>query len=255
MKAPHLCLVYILFVCGCVSTERLHALGESEGNRIEVKREIYLLIGQSNMAGRAPIRNEDEGAIEGCALYDREGYWDTATNPLNRYSSVRKRIDMQKLGPGYGFAERLRELRPDRPIGLVVNARGGTKIDAWAKGTLYFEEAVRRALEAAQTGTIKGIVWHQGESNSNDEKYLEKLVQLVRDLRESLGTPNLPFVAGMVEGERFVNSQIAKLDESLPFCGVVSSEGLETIDGTHFDSDSARLLGARLAEALVPLLD
>ncbi|MEM9158750.1 MAG: sialate O-acetylesterase, partial [Verrucomicrobiota bacterium] len=238
-------------------------LRESRGNRFvgnryfgeaiqepAAEREVYLLIGQSNMAGRAPIELEDEEAIEGCLLWGAEGGWEPATNPLNRYSSIRKSLSMQQLGPGYSFAKRLRELRLDMPLGLVVNARGGTKIEEWEKGSLYFEEAIKRALEASATGRLAGIVWHQGESNSDDLDYLQKLVSLVEDLREALGEPHLPFVAGMVEGDRFVNTQIAQLPDALAFCGVASSEGIETFDASHFDSEGARIMGVRMAETM-----
>ncbi len=215
--------------------------------------DVYLLIGQSNMAGRAQIGESESSAISGAGLFNSEGRWVALTNPLNRFSSVRKRMEMQKLGPGYGFARHLQELRPDRTIGLVVNARGGTKIDQWKKGDLFFEEAVSRALEASKFGNLKGILWHQGEGNSNDKNYYRKLTQLVDNLREALGDPELPFVAGEVEGKRFVNTEIAKLVD-YPHCGVASSEGLETQDGTHFNTDAAIELGERFSEALVLLL-
>lgn len=227
------------------------------GNPIEEPQgemDVYLLIGQSNMAGRAELGDLADEIVSGAGLLDSEGRWVPLDNPLNRFSTVRKRMEMQRLGPGYGFAKRLRELRPERSIGLVVNARGGTKIEAWEKGGVLFEEAVARARIAAKAGTLRGILWHQGEGNSKDERYHEKLVELVDDLRAALGQPDLPFVAGQVEGSRPVNEQIAKL-ASYPNCAVASSEGLSTQDGTHFDTASAVTLGERYAEALAPLLD
>lgn len=70
-------------------------------------------------------------------------------------------------------------------IGLVVNAKGGTKIEQWEKGTRFYKEAVLRAKEAQATGTLKGILWHQGESNArNPEDYLKKLEKLVENHRK-----------------------------------------------------------------------
>ncbi|MFT4900913.1 MAG: hypothetical protein ACI81V_000180, partial [Lentimonas sp.] len=85
--------------------------------------EFYLLIGQSNMAGRAPVLEEDEGVISNCYLFSDKAEWEPATNPLNRYSTIRKDIEMQKLGPGYMFGIKMAEAS-DHPIGLIVNARG-----------------------------------------------------------------------------------------------------------------------------------
>lgn len=216
--------------------------------------DVFLLIGQSNMAGRAELGEHADEVVSGFKLLDSEGRWVPLSNPLNRFSTVRKRMGMQKLGPGFGFAKRLQELRPGRTLGLVVNARGGTKIEAWAKGSVYFEEAVERARVAMRHGKLRGILWHQGEGNSKDERYYEKLVELVDSLREALGDPELPFVAGQVEGERFVNSEIARLADYRR-CAVAFSDGLATFDGTHFDTPSALELGERFAEALAPLLD
>ncbi len=74
------------------------------------------------------------------------------------------------------------------------------------------------------------------------------------DLRADLGMPDLPFVAGEGEGERFVNSQIALLPGAVANTAVALSDGLTTQDGTHFDSASQRLLGIRYADALLTIL-
>lgn len=130
------------------------------------KLHIYLLIGQSNMAGRAPFTTEESGAIKRCYLLNGEDKWEPARNPLNRYSTIRKELAMQKMNPGYSFSKAMLEKDEEISLGLVVNARGGTKIEEWAKGTQYYSEALRRAKAAQKTGTLKGILWHQGESNS-----------------------------------------------------------------------------------------
>tara|TARA_B110000037_G_C17098944_1_gene497181 strand:+ start:1498 stop:2373 length:876 start_codon:yes stop_codon:yes gene_type:complete len=225
------------------------------------RREVYLLIGQSNMAGRAEVETGDEAVIEGCELFNAGGEWEEATNPLNRFSTIRKKISMQRLGPGYGFAKRMRELRPDVSIGLVVNARGGTSIQEWAKGTQYYDEAICRARAAQSDGRLTGILWHQGESDGKrSDSYLEKLTVLISDLRADLGDPELPFVAGLVEQDdrdgkvaRVINDVILQLPDAVPNTAVASSEGLLTSDGTHFDSAGQRLLGARFADALLSL--
>ncbi len=215
--------------------------------------DIYLLIGQSNMAGRAAIESEDEAVLERVHLLNDAGEWVPATNPLNRYSSARKRLDMQRLGPGYTFARSMSEHDPDARIGLVVNARGGTRIEQWAPGSELYKDAIRRTREATAQGEIKGILWHQGEGNSRDPDYLEKLTSLIESLRADFDRPELPFVAGQVEGDRPVNLQIAKLPEALPGTAWVSSAGLETYDGTHFDSASQREFGSRYAIEMIRL--
>ena len=76
------------------------------------KLDIYLVIGQSNMAGRAEIRDEDSESLEGVYLFT--GYdssvWTLAKNPLNLYSTVRKKVEMQRLGPAYAFAKSMKAI-------------------------------------------------------------------------------------------------------------------------------------------------
>ncbi|MDF7798615.1 sialate O-acetylesterase [Pontiellaceae bacterium B1224] len=227
------------------------------------KREIYLLIGQSNMAGRGPMEAGDMGEIEGCELFNFSEEWEPATNPLNQYSTIRKDLEMQQLNPGYGFALRMHEVRPDINIGLVVNARGGTNINDWEKGDHYYEEAVSRALAAVEDGgRLAGILWHQGESNSSQTNtYMGTLTTMITDLRTELGDPDLPFVAGQLEQddvtpevkERPINDYIILLPTLLPNTAVATTEGLTTQDGTHFDSASQRELGRRYADALMSI--
>jgi hypothetical protein len=216
--------------------------------------EVYLLIGQSNMAGRAPITDKETGPIKGCFLLNDKDAWEAAENPLNRYSTIRKGLGMQKLNPGYAFAVTMIEKNPKASIGLVVNAKGGSKIEEWGKGTKFYAEAIRRTKEAQKTGTLKGILWHQGESNEgNPDGYLEKLTTLITDLRKDLDMLELPFVAGQVNNVPAINDQIAKLPKSLPATGFVSSDGLKAMDRWHFDDASMKLLGTRYAEEILKL--
>ncbi|MBN2162103.1 MAG: sialate O-acetylesterase [Pontiellaceae bacterium] len=218
------------------------------------KLQVYLLIGQSNMAGRAPFAEEQAGPVEGAYLFTDKAEWEPARNPLNRYSTIRKDLGMQKMNPGYAFAIEMRKHNPDRAIGLVVNARGGTGIGEWKRGTPYYKEALRRAKEAQKSGTLCGILWHQGEGDSeHPEAYLSNLQQLVSDLRKDLKMPRLPFVAGQINGVPAINDQIAKLPETVPFSGVAGSEDLKAMDRWHFDTESMLLLGRRYAEAMLKL--
>ncbi|MDX1682232.1 MAG: sialate O-acetylesterase [Phycisphaeraceae bacterium] len=218
------------------------------------ERQIYLLIGQSNMAGRGTVPDDATGPIERVGLLNNQDEWEPAQNPLNRYSTVRKGLGMQKLGPGYGFAQRMVAENPDGEIGLIVNARGGSKIETWREDAKHYREAIRRARAAAKTGVLAGILWHQGESNHrNPDGYLQKLETLVKNLRRDLEAPDLPFVAGQVHNSPAINEQIARLPETVPHTAFVSSEGLKTTDRWHFDTESQLELGRRYAERMIQL--
>jgi hypothetical protein len=215
------------------------------------KLHLYLLIGQSNMAGRAPYTAEESGIIQGCFLLNGSDEWEPAQNPLNQYSTIRKSLSMQKLGPGYTFSQTMAASNSTVSIGLVVNARGGSSITEWEQGDFYYTEAIRRTQIARTNGTLKGILWHQGESDYTDAQYLEKLTNLVANLRKDLGEPNLPFVAGEIKSDgTLINGQINQLSATMPFTGVASSAGLTLQDTWHFDAPSQKLLGQRYAEEM-----
>ena len=246
--------VLTLFFC-CVFTTVLYAQDKTPATYDGPKENlhIYLLIGQSNMAGRSPFTEEESAAIERCYLLNGEDKWEPARNPLNRYSTIRKGLDMQKMNPGYTFAKTMIEKDSDISIGLVVNAKGGTRIEEWAKGTKFYTEALKRTKTAQKSGTLMGILWHQGEGNAKDpENYLAKLEVLVADIRKDLDAPNLPFIAGQITSTRpEINAEIAKLPGEVPFTGCAGSDMLKTMDGAHFDAPSMRILGQRYAEEML----
>lgn len=130
----------------------------------------------------------------------------------------------------------------------MVNAKGGSKIEEWAEDSRFYQDLLKRARAAQKTGTLKGVLWHQGESNSGKpEAHLALLKDLVTRLRDDLGVPDLPFVAGQIKEGEAINEEIAKLPEVLPLTAVASSKGLKTMDRWHFDAPSMTTLGERYA--------
>jgi len=217
--------------------------------------DIYLLVGQSNMAGRAPYTEEEAKPIDGVYLLNGSDDWEPAANPMNRYSTIRKGLDMQKMNPGYGFSLAMRASQPDRKIGLVVNAKGGTSINEWRKGDTFYDEAIRRTKIALQSGELKGILWHQGETDANDPNYLTKITQLIADLRNDLDAPDAPVIAGQIHtsGDYLINRLILELPNLVSNTAVVSNEGLTAMDKWHFDHDSVLTLGQRYADKMQQL--
>ena len=214
---------------------------------------LYLLIGQSNMAGRAFYAEEDALPIPGVYLLNEKDEWEIARNPLNRYSTIRKHISMQRMGPGYEFVKELRARTPSTKIGLIVNAKGGSGIQEWKQGSYFYQEAVRRTQRAISSGELKGVLWHQGETDQYDSDYLAKLEKLVQDLRVEFNNPELPFVAGQINNIKLINDQIAELPSRVPYTEFVSSDGLIAVDEWHFDLASMKLMGQRYAEKILLL--
>lgn len=233
--------------------------------------DVFLLIGQSNMAGRAAVESLDTGELHDAYLFNGTS-WEPLQNPVNRHSTVIEGDAQSRLGPGYSFARKVTELT-GKPIGIVSNARGATAISWWQKGYTgnndydLYEEAVARtrlALESNPGAKLVGIIWHQGEGDNSPgsaANYLSRLYKLVEDLRTDLKAPDATLIIGEVgtwsgRGQH-VNPVIQKVAERIPNAHWVSSAGLVPLplrDGSpnladpHFNTLSQRILGQRFAD-------
>lgn len=228
---------------------------------------LFLLAGQSNMAGRGAIADEDRVAHPRVLMLDKSGAWVPAVDPLH--------FDKPSAGTGLGrtFGITIANARPGITVGLVPCAVGGSPIDAWKPGGFHpstkthpWDDAMRRAAIALKSGTLRGILWHQGESDATPglaPAYEAKLHDLIRRLRSGFGIPELPFVAGQMgqfpdnpwdDAHRQVDQAHRNLPAKMPHTAFVSSRDLNHKgDKVHFDSPGLRELGRRYAEAYLRL--
>lgn len=224
------------------------------------KLDLFLFIGQSNMAGRGTLSSEYLDTLNNVFLLTPHAGMEPAMNPLNKYSNIRKALKMQQIGPGYEFSKKIVSVT-GVPIGLVVNARGGSSINSWVKGSndKYYEMTMVRMKAALKWGTLKAILWHQGESDSKQpEIYMKKLSNMVENFRNDLGNPKLFFEAGELAYWRkesaLFNAMIRTISTSIPNSAWVSAEGLTpliNISDPHFDASSQLILGERYAEKVL----
>lgn len=263
-------------ILGCLLLVGLSSSAQNKAKKGQnLPTDIFLLIGQSNMAGVGPIGSLDTIILENVYLFNDKNEWEkaknTATEGTNRYSTVNK-TSKPKLSPGYTFGKKV-AFYTGKEIGIVSNARGGTTVSWWQKGYTgendfnLYEEAVSRAKEALAAtprAKIKGIIWHQGEgdnSRTSSIHYLQRLRKLVTDLRTDLGDNNIPFIAGEVgkwnNRGLGVNPKIRMVKDSIPHADYVSSDGLTSINlpknDPHFDTYSQRVLGGRYADKAMEL--
>ncbi|MBL8830679.1 MAG: sialate O-acetylesterase [Planctomycetaceae bacterium] len=250
----------------CLSLSVVHADQPTKVTKPERSSfHLYLLIGQSNMAGRGPVEEQDKTPHPRVLTFTRDHEWAPAVDPLHS--------DKPTAGVGLGstFGRVMAEANPQVTIGLIPCAVGGTPLSRWQKGGDLWKQAIERAKLAMQDGTLRGVLWHQGEADSGKletaESYTERLSQMVRDLRIELQTPQVPFVAGHLglflkreraEGAKsywpLVNSQLDQLPHLVPGTAVVPSTDLQHKgDDVHFDSASLRTFGRRYAEAMQKL--
>lgn len=239
------------------------------------KFQLYLLVGQSNMAGRGLVEAQDTVPNRHVLRLNKAGQWEVAQDPLHFDKPV------AAVGPGLTFGRVLAAQDTSVVIGLIPCAVGGSGIDAWTPGAYFadtkaypYDEALARAKVAQQAGTLAGIIWHQGETDSNPEKsptYAAKLTALIARFRTDLQAPAVPFVAGQLPAFQFqkagsdgvphpnadavrINDAVAALGKTVPHYAYVSAAGTtDRGDQLHFDARSARLMGQRYAQAMQQL--
>ncbi len=222
---------------------------------------LYLLAGQSNMAGRGKVEAEDTTHHARVWRLTKDNTWVFATEPLHFDKPT-----IVGVGPGLAFAKMMADLDTNIVIGLIPCSVGGSPIEVWQPTKYYeptksypYDDALKRTKTAMQTGTLKGILWQQGESDSDPIRaniYGQRLVVLVKKFRKDLKMKRLSFVAGTIAEfyianhpyAKTVNEGIEQLPKRLKKTAFVNALGLiHKGDDTHFDSSSARELGKRYA--------
>lgn len=232
---------------------------------------LFLLMGQSNMAGYGDILPEDKLPIKGVLMLRdtvKEGEkfsWVEAKQPIHaRLSSDRYCL----AGP---FAQAYHTMFPESTVGLIPMGWGGAAITQMEKGSAFYKEVIKKALWAKQQGQLKAILWHQGESDTVTpeaaELYAQRLEKLILDLRTDLGEPDLPVVIGdlaefygtgkdhsdpdRVKRINKVRNTLKEISQKVSHTSFVPTTGLHSHDHhqVHFDRDSYIRLGYRYFDA------
>lgn len=253
----------------------------------ETNRFVFLCFGQSNMEGFPGIEDQDKGPVEErfevLAAVDfpkqgrTRGNWYPAIPPLCRPSAG--------LSPADYFGRTLvPHLPPSARVGIVNVSVAGCKIELFNKDNCQayastapkwmtniintysgnpYEHLVTMAKLAQKNGVIKGILLHQGESNTNDKEWPQKVKGIYENL---LGDLNLkagevPLLVGELVSEdqkgacASMNRVINELPKLIPTAHVVSSAGCAgRPDHLHFAPAGYRELGKRYAEVMLTLL-
>lgn len=248
---------------------------------------IFLCFGQSNMEGNARFEPQDTTAVDGriqvlqavdCPNRGRKkDLWYTAVPPLCRCKTG--------LTPADYFGRTLaNKLKKKIKIGIINVSVAGAKIEVFQRGSYQsylvtapvwmknivaeyggdpYARLVALAKIAQKTGTIKGILLHQGESNTNDTLWTKKVKDvydnLIKDL--NLKPKKVPLLAGeMVSAEQggacaSMNRIIATLPQVIPNSYVISSAGCPgNRDHLHFTAEGYRILGKRYGVKMLNLL-
>lgn len=126
----------------------------------KAKFKLFLLVGQSNMAGRGTVEDQDKKPHPRVVTLNKEGKWVPAVDPIHFDKPT-----MTGVGLGTTFGKVVAEANPDDIIGLIPCGFGGTSIAQWSpdKPDGLYADAIKRAGVAMKDGTLAGILWHQGK--------------------------------------------------------------------------------------------
>ncbi len=224
----------------------------------------FLLIGQSNMAGRGEFGEVPEIKNPNCFML-RNGRWVGMSEPINPDRGIFEPGFHSGVGLSASFADEYAKYFKE-DIGLIPCADGGTSLSEWMPGEILYDNAVNNARLAMRTSEFSGILWHQGENDCAKKEdaytYRERFLKMISQMKKDIGCTDIPVIIGEIgefaktyEGGKLkwvdvVNDTLKSMPSCLKNCAFASADGLSCKDdGIHFDSYSYRILGSRYFEA------
>ena len=232
--------------------------------------DVYLVLGQSNAAGRARDQVEDGPQI-GVHQYRAEGAWGLAAHPLNDPTRSVHVGHFENHNTGHSpmlhFAKRMRA-QTGVPVGLIVAAFGGAPLRWWvADGAAG--ELTENALDvvAASGASPRAVLWYQGEADcfeGTTDDYAKRFGSFVDVVRDRLADPDLPVFtvqlarctmevedpAALDRAWGMLREQQRRAAHELRGVHLVPSGDLPLYDFIHLSSAANIAVGERLADAV-----
>ncbi len=227
---------------------------------------VFLMAGQSNMAGRGIVEAKDTITNPRILTINKDYQIIPAKEPLHFYEPKLKGLDC-----GFSFANTLlKEVNKDITILMIPTAVGGSSTRQWLDDSVYRNVQLltnfRQKMEFAKTqGVVKGILWHQGESDANAKSiplYKDNLQKLFSIFRTYANNSKLPIMIGELGAYsktpaewNAINEIITQYISSDPNAYLIRTSDLKHKgDFVHFDSEGQRILGQRFAETYLKLI-
>jgi len=221
---------------------------------------VFIMAGQSNMAGRGIVEPKDTVSNKRILSINKAGQIILAKEPLHFYEP-----NLTGLDCGMSFAKAMIKKIPDSISVLIIPvAIGGSSISQWLGDSLYrnvklFSNFKEKVELAKHYGIIKGILWHQGESDANERnipKYEERLNALFSKFRATIENNNLPVLMGELgsysankKNWKLINETIHNYSLKDKTSAVAATDDLKHKgDSVHFNSAGQRTMGKRFAE-------
>lgn len=268
--------------------------------------QIVLLGGQSNMAGHGSFKELDKASLIRLEKAKQHVLL-SASNPkkdavpLGPYNGGKnKKYDFKMhFGPELFSGIVMSEKYPNQEFLFIKKAVGGTSLygawntnwtkekaaiaergDARKKMKLYSEHInnikinLQQLEEKGIAYKIVGMLWMQGESDTNSElkatHYEANLKELISSYRKEFGIKDLPFVFGQInvlprkfkEGPAIVRKameHVANADKNVSLIKTVANKPWNDFpkhsDNTHYNTEGQKRLGTAFGEALYKLIN
>ena len=227
---------------------------------------VFIMAGQSNMAGRGIVEPEDTVPDKRILSINKDGQIIIAKEPLHFYEPERTGLDC-----GLSFAKTLIKQIPGSISLLIIpTAVGGSSIRQWLGDSVYrnvklFSNFLSKVEIAKQNGVIKGILWHQGESDASEKDiplHKQRLGLLFSKFRTAVGNNELPVLLGELGSFSdnpanfdLINKAIHEYAAEDKNSSVVSTKDLKDKgDHLHFNSKGQRTMGKRFAKAYLKII-
>jgi len=225
---------------------------------------IFMLMGQSNMAGVADKQASDNNTDERLKVWggcnQPANQWNTANPPLNDCPGEKGWNLSTSVDPGIWFGKTLLEALPEGDtIGLVGTAESGESITTFIAGGSHHQMILNKIAAVKDAGHFAGVIFHQGESDCNSGSWPGQVVQLYNEVKEAWGVDyDVPFILGEIPagnaGCFSHNDKVHQAADQLPMGAWISQEGTAILDQYHFDHPSVVLMGTRYGEKMIEML-
>ncbi|MDN3676275.1 sialate O-acetylesterase [Flavobacterium paronense] len=263
--------LFIFFLIGCGAKEKdnrteFFPKTKLPTNKIPDKEKIwvFILAGQSNMAGRGKVEPMDTIPDSRILTINKNGNLILAKEPLHLYEP-----EMTGLDCGLSFGKELLKHIPDSiSILLIPTAVGASSISQWindsiCKNVTLFSNFSEKVEIGKKYGTIKGILWHQGENDALKKETIEiydkQLGNLFILFRNQIGIKNLPIFIGELgsysqteENWNGINKKIRTYINTDTYAYLIKTvDLLDKGDRIHFNSSGQRIIGQRFANEFI----
>jgi hypothetical protein len=223
---------------------------------------VFIMAGQSNMAGRGTVTAIDPVTHPRVLEIDDIGRIYRKREPNTIFQGAIAGVD---CGLSFG-KELVPHLGPNTCILLVQCSVSSTGIQDWlgdsVRAVPLYTNLISRTRMAMEHGPLKGILWHQGEHNALSQSaaagYTQALSAFIARYRNDLKLPGFPFYIGLLPAwsnrpyTQAVNNDILTTAATLPAIHIIATSDLSAKpDSLHFESPGQREFGKRLAQAVL----